>query len=367
MRVILVIRRALDVGGAQVQARLLAAELQRRGVQVTIVTERVAHIRPPASMHGVPVHAIRSVAVRFVGTFLYMAGLAWYLITRRAAYDVVHVFFFMESALAAVAAGALARVPVVVRPACAGPPGDLYGLRRQVLWRRLMGLVRHAAAFVALSDDLVAEMAAFGCPRERIHRIPSGVAVPAEVPSPASAEAGPVAVFVGRLAAQKRLPDLLRAWRTVVDQRPEARLLILGDGAERPALEALARELGIAGSVAFAGQVDDVPARLLGARAFVLPSGGEGMSSALLEAMAAGRAVVATRVSGAVELIRDGENGLLVDPGDVAGLARALERVLGDPALAEALGRRARDLVTRRYSQSALGQAHMNLYAQLVK
>jgi glycosyltransferase involved in cell wall biosynthesis len=365
MRVLLVMRRVLDVGGAQAQMRLLARELRRRGHRVTILTERVAHVRPPPSIQGTPVHAVRSVAVRFLGTFVFMAGLAWYLVRRRSTYDVVQVYFFMEAALAAVIAGALARAPVVVRPACAGPPGDLAGLARQAVWRRLMGVVRHAAAFVALSDDLVEELAEFGCPRARIARISSGVPVP-EAVAPAG-ESPPVAAFVGRLAPQKRPTDLLRAWRIVLNRLPEAQLVFLGDGAQRPELEALARNLDLGPSVMFAGIVGDVAAHLAGVRAFALPSVGEGMSSALLEAMAAGRAVVASRVSGTVELIRDGVNGLLIAPEDVDGLAAALVRLLSDSALATRLGRAAHETVQQRYSAAALADAHLALYRQLTK
>jgi len=392
VRVVLVIRRLMDVGGAQTQARLLARELTCRGHAVVILTERVAHIRPPTALEGISVHGVRSVAVRCLGSLLYVAGLMWYLITRRSQYDLVHVFFLKESALGAVAAGALVRVPVVVRPACAGPPGDLHPLRRRPLWRHVMGLCRHASAFVALSDALVDELTGFGCPRRRIHRIASGIAVPERVAPPSASP--PVVLFIGRLDAQKGLTVLLEAWRRVAplfepgpqSRRPAAcppgqrqphtagqaprgtpHLVLLGDGPQRADLEALARRLGITASVTFAGIVGNVPARLARARAFVLPSTDEGMSSALLEAMAAGRAIVATRVSGSTELIADGVHGLLADVDDVPGLAAAIERVIVDPDLADRLGENARRRVREHYTVERLADAHLALYHSLVK
>ena len=253
----------------------------------------------------------------------------------------------------------------MVRPACAGPPGDLSSLRRQVLWRQVMKLCRRASAFVALSDALVEELIDFGCPAQRIHRIPAGMALPEAVRAPS--EAPPVVLFAGRLDAQKGLPVLIEAWRHVVDRYGEARLVLLGEGPQRAVLEALARRLDLTGSVTFAGVVRDVPERLARARAFVLPSTAEGMSSALMEAMAAGRAVVATRISGTSELIADGAHGLLVEVGDVAGLAAALERVLADPDLADRLGRQARQRVRRHYAVARLADAHLALYRDLLR
>ena len=365
MRVVLIVRRLMDVGGAQTQLRLLAAELTRRGHRVTILTERVAHIRPPARIDAIPVHPIRSVAVRCLGSLFYAAGLMWYLIARRRTYDVVHVFLLKHSALAAVAAGALARAPVVVRPACAGPFGDIEPLGTRPVWRRVMAVCRYASAFVALSDELIGELSAFGCPRGRIHRIASGMDLPPTVAPPG--EAPPTVLFAGRLDAQKGLTGLLHAWRQVADRRPEARLVLLGDGPQRRELAALARSLGVTESVTLAGVVHDVPDRLARSRAFVLPSVGEGMSSALLEAMAAGRAVIATRVSGSVEVIEDGRNGLLVAPNDRDGLAAALGRVLDEPGLADDLGRAAHETIARRYSVERLANDHEDLYHHLLR
>ena len=366
LSVVLIVRRLSDVGGAQTQARLLARQLRRRGCRVVFLTERVAHVRPPKTLDGIPVHHVRSLPVRFLISFCYVGGLVCHLLRHRADYDLVHVFFMKHSALGAVLAGAFTRTPVVVRPACAGPPGDLYPLLRgRSVWRRVMEVCRRASAFVALSEDLVTELVAFGCPPERIHRIPSGVALPERVSPPS--QSAPEVVFAGRLDAQKGLDVLLEAWRRVVDEVPGARLTLLGDGPQRSDLEETAQRLGITRSVTFAGVVDDVPARLHLARAFVLPSTAEGMSSALLEAMAAGRPVVATRVSGSTELVRHGREGLLAEPGDAAGLAAALRRLLADTDLADRLGRNARERVRRRYSDRRLAEAHLALYHRLLE
>jgi glycosyltransferase involved in cell wall biosynthesis len=147
---------------------------------------------------------------------------------------------------------------------------------------------------------------------------------------------------VGRLITQKGHADLLRAWSLLGDGRRNAVLVVLGEGSERPALEALAAALGLTGSIRFAGFREDAASLLPALDLLAHPSLFEGLPNAVLEAMAAGLPVVATAIPGNDELIRDGETGLLVPPGDPPALARALGRLLGDPALRAALGDRAR-------------------------
>jgi glycosyltransferase involved in cell wall biosynthesis len=169
-----------------------------------------------------------------------------------------------------------------------------------------------------------------------------------EVDHPWFGEEGvPVIAACGRLTPQKNYPLLLRALR-LLRRRREVRLAVLGKGPERASLEALAAELGLAGSVAFLGFQANPFKYLARARALALSSSWEGLPMVLLEAMACGTAVVATRCpSGPEEVITDGVDGLLVPVGDEVALAAALDRLLGDDALrcrlAEAGRRRAED------------------------
>jgi len=148
----------------------------------------------------------------------------------------------------------------------------------------------------------------------------------------------PTAVCVGRLAEQKGQRDLLEAWPQVSDRVPQARLVLIGDGPDRDELETSARLLG---GVLLAGNRADVRDWLGAADVVVAPSHWEGMAVAPLEAMAAGRSVVATRVTGMVESIPRGA-GALVDLGDLGALADALAVRLADGALAAAEGRQGR-------------------------
>jgi len=148
---------------------------------------------------------------------------------------------------------------------------------------------------------------------------------------------------VGRLAAGERYKghdELLAAMPRLLAAAPDARLVVAGDGDDRPRLEAKAAALGLEGRTLFAGFVSEATLAELYRRsaAFVMPSRGEGFGLVYLEAMRAGKACVAARGSAAEEVVADGETGLLVDPASPAELAASLARLLAEPALGARLG-----------------------------
>jgi sugar transferase (PEP-CTERM/EpsH1 system associated) len=166
---------------------------------------------------------------------------------------------------------------------------------------------------------------------------------------------------VGRLAAIKNYALLLRAMARLPSV-PPWRLLLIGDGPERPSLQALAAELGLAGRVQFAGHRDDVPQAFRQMDIFVLPSISEGMSNTLLEAMAAGVACLASDVGGNGEIIVPEVSGLLFPSGDVAMLAAQLGRLVTDPQLRARLARAALNRVNVEFSIAAMLRRYEELY-----
>lgn len=143
---------------------------------------------------------------------------------------------------------------------------------------------------------------------------------------------------VGRVLERKGHFELVTAWADLQRRRPDARLLVVGDGEDRAAIEAHAREQGCADSVQFLGTRRDVPQLLAAMDVFAFPSHFEGLPGAVVEAMAAGLPVVATPVDGTAELLEAYRTGLFVRPKAPAELAWALTRLLDDPELREALG-----------------------------
>jgi len=175
----------------------------------------------------------------------------------------------------------------------------------------------------------------------------------------------PRVIVVSNLIHYKGHEFFLRAWPRVVERFPQATALLVGEGVMRSHLQAIACELGIDGSVRFLGSRTDVPSLLATSDLYVHPSLQEGYSNAILEAMAAGRPVVATRVGGNLEAIADDETGILVPPADSTALAAAMLRVLEDAAYAAQLGSQAAAAVRRRFEIGHVVRAYENIYTRL--
>jgi glycosyltransferase involved in cell wall biosynthesis len=169
---------------------------------------------------------------------------------------------------------------------------------------------------------------------------------------------------VARLEPEKGHPTLLEAWPAVLRAVPDAYLLVIGEGSQRDALEATARDLRIAHRVVFTGRRDDVPAVTAALDVAVLPSYREAQGLSILEAMALSRPVVASNVGGIPEMIADGVTGLLVEPHDADGLARAITRLLTDHPLADTLARQAHDMVHDRFSIEYMVEAVQRIYEE---
>jgi glycogen synthase len=228
--------------------------------------------------------------------------------------------------------------------------------------------VRRADAVVVLTQRTAAALRADGVPAERIRVIPSGFepALFAAAPDDALPGVGrPRVGYLGRLAPQKRVDLLVRAFTRM---RTPARLVIVGDGRDRAAVRRLVAGSPAADRITLAGFVPHaaVPAVLSSLDVLVLPSEYEELGSVLVEAMAAGLPVVATRVDGIPEVVSDGETGVLVPPGDVDALAAALDRVAGDAGLRARLAACARRRAGR-YAWPVLAEQVAEVYDDILR
>jgi len=165
-------------------------------------------------------------------------------------------------------------------------------------------------------------------------------------------DSDPVLMVVGRLEPQKGHRVLLEALPQLRCEFPKIRLICLGEGDLRADLEKQARDLGLERCAHFVGYQSNVPSWLMQGDVVVLPSFYEGLPLAAIEALAAGRAVVATAVDGTPEVVLNGKTGLTVPPGDVRLLAEAISRLLRDPILRQSLGAAGRTWVTERFNQN---------------
>jgi glycosyltransferase involved in cell wall biosynthesis len=230
-------------------------------------------------------------------------------------------------------------------------------LRRRPIQRLYNWAVRRVDNIQCVSEFTRDMLRAAGYREASLLMIPNAVDLKRFAPRPIGARqpgAPMTVVYVGRIRPVKGTKVLVDAWPKVMAGGTDARLVIAGDGAEREALAQNTRDAGVGNSVDFLGEVSDVPGVLARGDIYVQPSYQEGLPNAVLEAMAMGLPIVATRVSGNEDVVADGENGLLVPPGDPEALAAAIRRLIDDPALATRMGRRSREIVESRFSLAAV-------------
>jgi sugar transferase (PEP-CTERM/EpsH1 system associated) len=290
---------------------------------------------------------------------------------RRLRPDIVHSRNW--GAFDAVAAARLAGVPVVIHGEHGREAADPEGQdrRRNRLRRLLSPLI---AQWVTVSHDLRRWLVhRVGIPADRVLTIHNGVDTArfAEGDREAAREAlglepgRPVVGTVGRLDPVKDHVRLVTAFRSVAARRSDARLVICGDGPLREELHRAVDAVRLQGSVRLLGERDDVPRVLAALDVFTLPSIAEGISNTVLEAMASGLPVVATRVGGNPELVEDGVTGRLVEPRRTEALAEALLGYLNDPVLARLHGKAARQRCVAEFSLERMAARYLALYRRL--
>lgn len=230
------------------------------------------------------------------------------------------------------------------KPMVAQVWGTDVALARRAPWaaRRVFA---SAAAVVAPSTELARDVERLGA--RNVSVIPSGTDVPADVPSP---EDPPHVLYAGRLSREKGILDLVEAARGLP-------LVIAGDGPLR------GRVPGALGMLPH----DDLVVRYVQAAVVACPSHREGFGVVCAEAMARGRPVVASRIGGLADLVEDEVTGILVPPGDVPALRRALERLLGDAALRERMGAAARERIRERFGWDRVTAATIALYEDVLR
>lgn len=385
MRVVLVLREfycpSKPIGGAERQALKLAERLIRKGVAVTVVTGQWDWGQPRREwIHDVPVHRhftawgmLGIKGIRRFGQYLYLLTLFLYLVRRRNDYDFIHCHSALYGASIVSLVGRWLHKKTLVRAMGSGPWGDIRRMRQERIifgtgW--MVSKLRDVDCLVALNKQVVGELVETGVVPERIVCLPNGVEIGQIVPK-ADYELGPEirVTFVGRLHRSKGIDVLLLAFKKVREELHQLslRLVLLGEGSERRALQAMTRELQIDQAVQFLGHVDD-PFSFLGqSDLFVLASRSEGMSNALLEAMAHGLPCVVTDIPGNNGVISDRQNGLLVRPDDATDLARALTLLITEEALRKRLGHEARRTVELEYSLDSVADRYVALYAALLE
>lgn len=283
--------------------------------------------------------------------------------------DILHSWIFAANAYGRLVAGNRPRPKVIVSERCVDSWKSGWQLwldRRQI--GRTTRLVGNSASVAEFYRGL-------GMPAEKVSVIPNGVEIPDAPPSDRDAALAEFQIptgsrvigFVGRLARQKRVQDIVWAMQLLQQLTDRVYLLLVGEGPERNDLIALARHVGCEHLIRFAGYRADA-SRLIGlCNVFWLASEFEGMSNSLMEAMAAGVPVVASDIPPNRELVVDGETGYLVRVGDSVGIAQFTDRILADASLSRRLGTAGQERMRTQFSIDRMVAAHVELYREVLR
>jgi glycosyltransferase involved in cell wall biosynthesis len=222
----------------------------------------------------------------------------------------------------------------------------------------------------AVSDSVAQRLLDSGVSARKIRTIANGIDVePFEQaqPSPTLAlDGNKVVGMVARLDLQKGFEYLLRAVRELCGTFPALKVMVVGEGPDRKLIEDMIQRFGLQSNVILAGQHSDMPGIYAAIDILVLPSLNEGLPMTILEAMAASKPVIATRVGAIPKVIKDGHTGLLVDPGDVEGLRNALARLLSDSDLCRRIGTSGHDWVSRNFTSEAMALKYRQMYDEVL-
>ena len=378
MRILMVNYEFPPVGGGGATANYyLAREMVKQGHAVRVVTSGFRGLSKREDVEGIEV--VRVPVWRQRQDFTKMHEMLQYVVsaTPRAAvmgrsrgadaWDIVQTFFAVPSGLVGWWPARCGRIPHVIRLGGGDLPGHekRLGLAHRVLRPVVRCLLGGASARVVNSQGLRQRAQAI-FPDLDFEVICNGVDVELFRPRAAKGEHTPTVLFVSRLIERKGLHVLLPALAHLRNEGLEFRLLVVGDGPMRSQLERQTQQLGLSEIVDFLGlrprsELPDIYRR---GDVFCLPSASEGMANVILEALATGLPVVATDVPGSSELVEDGVNGFVVEPGNWEALVEPLRRLLGDAELRQRLGEASRQR-SRDFAWSKMAGQYLKLYEGL--
>jgi len=362
------------VGGIEIYSYRLAKGLAEAGMNVFILTRKFKGAKSKEIVGGVPVNRISIFGKGILASFILMVLSSWFLIRHRKIFSSIHVNLVSSHAITACLIGKLLKKRVLMTVGGGGLIGDIQTSKKTLIGRIKLNIIKNnISTALCFSNEIQNELISLGVPETKLRKIGSGVET--ALYKPVSEEGKilikrelglsevPIVTYLGRIEPKKGLEVLLKAWQGVVgNTKTDSLLLICGTGSLENKLQAMAARLCISERVIFTGGVKDAVKYYLASDIFVLPSLSEGLSTVILEAMSCGLAVLASRISANEEIIKDGENGMLVAPDDAEGLEKSLILLLNDAGIRKKLGTSARNTVTECFSIEKMIKSHLEVY-----
>ncbi len=385
IRVLRVIAR-LNMGGPALHVAYLSAGLRDHGYETMLVAgevgegeESMAYV---SESRGVTVTTLPGLHREIAPLRDVLATIRLARLIRRERPQILHTHTAKAGAIGRIAVllARSARPVIVVHTFHGHVLRGYFGPLRSWFFRRVERLLgRGTDALIAVSPEVRDDLVALGvAPPERFAVIRLGIELDQRIAESAASRVETRRVlgvpegrflvgWIGRMTSVKRTDDVLRSFKMLRDRGIDAALCMVGDGPDFDRVLTLASELGIMRDCLFPGYQEDVAPFFGAFDVFVLPSASEGTPVTAIEALASGCPVVATRVGGVPDVVRDGEDGLLVEPGDVEALAGHLVWLAADPDLRARLGASGRERVTGRYDVSRLIGEVDTLYRGLLE
>ena len=320
------------LAGTEIATYYIAEHLAQHGHEVHVITSLDEGLPEVSYEKGFHIHRLPRIEIRFIGGLMFWADIVREL--RKIKPDIVHAQS-LTSGMPALLSNKLLKIPYAIY----GRGSDVY-LPGWFTKLTAKGILRNASAVIALTEHMKDAMQALYS--RDVIVVPNGINLNENAEREAEGgDPGKKILFVGRLHPVKGTQYFLGAMKIVHQELPEAKLVLVGDGEEREHLETLTDNLGIRECVEFAGRVphERVQDYMNQAEVFVLPSLSEGFPVTILEAMACGLPVVATRVGGLPDVIEDGVNGYLVKAKEPSEIAEALLKLLLDEQLWETISK----------------------------
>jgi len=328
--------------------------------------ERLAY----GSGGGMLMRIIRNPAwILMVPFFIVCQMVATVRINRQERFDLIHAHWLIPQGLSVVIAKMLFGFRVPLLSTAHG--GDLYGLRGKAMNKLRQLVYRYSSAVTVVSNGMRRDIVSSGVRANKVHVIPMGTDLTRLFCPRGSLRNPKQVLFVGRLVEKKGCRYLLKAWPEVLGKDPEARLIIVGDGPERNALQQQVRSPGVAETIRFLGAVDHsaLPALYQSSAVVVFPSimaesgDREGFGLVLVEALGCECAAVVTDLPAMEDIVEDERSALIVPQKNPVALSRAIIQLLGDPELRRRLGEEGRHAV-KCFDWKRIAERYQNLIAR---
>jgi glycosyltransferase involved in cell wall biosynthesis len=379
MKVLMVTERYLPIwGGAENQLHQLIPHLARQGCEVRIATRRWhGHYLSKERIDETEVVRLGIPGTGAVPTMVFILALIWHTIVNRKKIDILHSHGAVNMGALCEILAKFLRLKNVSKIATAG---KIPVLQRNVFGRAILRLFKYSDAIISMTDEITAELRSISTPAAAIVKITNGVDAGRFAPGESieklqwKMEHGmslgtKIVLFSSRLVYRKGLDTLLDGWPAIKKHCPDTYLIIVGSGSDQPdSVEGEMRKKVIDEGlerILFAGETKTPEQFFRIADVFVFPSRREGFPNVLMEALASGLPVVASRIGGVTAVLKNSDAGLTFVPEEPVDLSQKVIKVLKDARLAKEKGELARDFMLAEYSFQTISHQYVQLYSQI--